>query len=276
MSLRKLIWSKWFNWISHRNFIEEKLNEFIKLDNEFFSKREIITEKSVPFRDPLLYVIDLTRYITNKIGLPPGEIIPSFVRKENAAGTVEYTSKSEYFVEIDNAFKNSVPAIASIISHEITHVWLAKYNLVLDDRESNEKLTDLTAIFLGLGVMILNGAWLKVEAGKEGDAILYMEIKPYLSAEELGYAMALFMRQKSIQLKELRNCLTVDTTEIIEIGQRKLERRLKDLKKKKEIDSWVIICTNCFQKLRIPAHKGKLKVRCPICKNEESTDTNMI
>jgi len=274
MSLRTLIWNKWFNWTFDRNFIEEKLNQFIKLDNEFFSKREIVTEKSVPFRDPLLYVVDLTRYIANKIGLSPGEIIPSFVTKENAAGTVEYTSKNEYFVEIDLVFKLSVRAIASIISHEITHVWLNKYNLAPDDKETNERLADLTAIFLGLGVMIINGAWLKVEAGRESDAILYKEIKPYLSADELGYAMAIFLNHKSIQPKELQTYLTPEAIDIVKIGQQELEERLKELKKRKEIDSWVIICTNCFQKVRIPAHKGILRVQCPICKNEERVNSN--
>ena len=40
-------------------------------------------------------------------------------------------------------------------------------------------------------------------------------------------------------------------------------KRLKDLKTHKYFN-----CPNCRQKLRVPRHKGKISITCPVCKSE--------
>jgi len=70
--------------------------------------------------------------------------------------------------------------------------------------------------------------------------------------------------------------LSTNAIEMLSIGQKKLYNRIKELKMKKEINSWITICPFCFQQLRLPAFKGVLLAKCPICNNERSIDTSNI
>lgn len=48
-------------------------------------------------------------------------------------------------------------ALRSILAHEMAHASLASKGVSLPDTDENEMLTDLVAIFLGLGKLFMNG-----------------------------------------------------------------------------------------------------------------------
>ncbi|MFH0947412.1 MAG: hypothetical protein V1833_00215 [Elusimicrobiota bacterium] len=273
--IKNLILNKYFKFQEEKYVIEDKYYSLLRMDKEFFKKRELILISNYSFQNPLIYVISLITYISGKIGLPQEcQVIPSFVAKDSAAGTIKLTPDNKYFVEINKIYENDKIAIDSIIAHEITHAWLYKYNFQEAEREENEKYTDLMAIFLGLGVLLLNGCWQRTITSRDEDYIMYKEVKPYLTSTELGYGMALFMKQKELIMKDVKPHLNKNALDIVEVGQVVLSRRLKELEDKRNIDSWMIICTNCFQKLRIPAFKGKIKVKCPLCNTEKIFNSN--
>lgn len=48
-------------------------------------------------------------------------------------------------------------AVGSILAHEMTHAFLLPKGIALNDPNENEMFTDLAAVFIGLGKLLLNG-----------------------------------------------------------------------------------------------------------------------
>ena len=53
---------------------------------------------------------------------------------------------------------NEPQSLIAALSHEVAHAYRKLHFLVEDDREIDEKLTDLTAVYLGLGVFVVNAS----------------------------------------------------------------------------------------------------------------------
>jgi hypothetical protein len=51
---------------------------------------------------------------------------------------------------------NDPQSLIAALSHEVAHAYRNLHFIVEDDREIDEKLTDLTAIYLGLGIFVVN------------------------------------------------------------------------------------------------------------------------
>ena len=51
---------------------------------------------------------------------------------------------------------NDPQSLIAALSHEVAHAYRKLHSLVEEDREIEEKLTDLTAIYLGLGIFVVN------------------------------------------------------------------------------------------------------------------------
>lgn len=47
-------------------------------------------------------------------------------------------------------------AAVGVMAHEVAHAWREQHDLVIEDREEEEHLTDLTTIFLGFGILTAN------------------------------------------------------------------------------------------------------------------------
>ena len=51
---------------------------------------------------------------------------------------------------------NDPQSLIAALSHEVAHAYRKLHALVEEDRETEEKLTDLTAVYLGLGIFVVN------------------------------------------------------------------------------------------------------------------------
>lgn len=56
--------------------------------------------------------------------------------------------------------------LGALLAHELTHHFLDRASFRSKNQDENEKLTDLAAVFLGFGKLILNGADVRVNAKK--------------------------------------------------------------------------------------------------------------
>lgn len=66
-------------------------------------------------------------------------------------------------------------AVGTILAHEISHVFLFNKRIWLSDTNQNEMLTDLTAIFIGLGKLMINGLFVDAnELKREGHVLGYL------------------------------------------------------------------------------------------------------
>jgi hypothetical protein len=81
------------------------------------------------------------------------------------------------YIQIPFFYVGKKYALGSILAHEVTHSFLYSGGVSLEDPKENELLTDLTAVFVGLGKLMLNGY--SDERGGLG----------YLSADLIAYSL---------------------------------------------------------------------------------------
>src|SRR5262249_41712618 len=68
----------------------------------------------------------------------------------------------EFGLEFDGLRHES--SLVAVLAHEVAHAYRHHHDLVIQDRALEEKLTDLTTIYLGFGVFTLDAS-LTVESG---------------------------------------------------------------------------------------------------------------
>lgn len=61
------------------------------------------------------------------------------------------------YIQIPFFYVGKKYALGGILAHEMTHALLYSRGISLEDSKENELLTDLTAVFVGLGKLLLNG-----------------------------------------------------------------------------------------------------------------------
>lgn len=97
--------------------------------------------------------------------------------ERNIAGQARLDSvKPEISVHL--SYTSRPRELGTLLAHEVTHHYLDTIHVRLPDQEQNERLTDLAAMFLGLGKLILNGADVRYDAAREA---------PVESPIKLGY-----------------------------------------------------------------------------------------
>ncbi|OGQ90969.1 MAG: hypothetical protein A2289_00640 [Deltaproteobacteria bacterium RIFOXYA12_FULL_58_15] len=88
--------------------------------------------------------------------------------------------------------------VLGTLSHEVAHAWREHHGLRLDDRELEEKLTDLTAVYLGFGVAVTNASFQYRASGVVMGGTVIHQWKysraGYLPAQALGYLLAVQSR----------------------------------------------------------------------------------
>ncbi len=78
---------------------------------------------------------------------------------KNTGGRIELEyGKKQVFIEISEEILKFEDAIFAILAHEITHEYLYVNNISFSNKYENEILTDIAAIFLGFGKLMLNGS----------------------------------------------------------------------------------------------------------------------
>ncbi|MGV9310836.1 hypothetical protein ACWDR0_01405 [Streptomyces sp. NPDC003691] len=122
----------------------------------------------------------IARALVRHLHLPDARMIISFREMEFAA-SVELTAGPEYFIELNNRFRDHRRDVGAALAHEITHVLLHRLGLAFPDTGDNEILTDTVTTYLGAG-------WLLLDAFRE-DAVSRQKLG-YLTPEEFGYVLA--------------------------------------------------------------------------------------
>jgi hypothetical protein len=122
----------------------------------------------------------VAREIVRHYHLPDARMIVSFREMEHAAN-VELAAGPEYFIELNDRFRNHRRDIGAALAHEVMHVYLHRLGLSFPGTRDNEILTDTAATYLGAG-------WLLLDAYRE-DAMSSQKLG-YLTPEEFGYVLA--------------------------------------------------------------------------------------
>jgi len=139
---------------------------------EAFVEKLILLEEtagaSVPYRamPPISHglqdyvaIQDVGRRIAGFVGLADLRFIVAFAAQEKGVGGSVDLSEGdkEVFVEVDPKLMGFPDAVAATLCHEACHKWLQTHGLRGTTDMDSEILTDITAVFLGLGKIMLNG-----------------------------------------------------------------------------------------------------------------------
>lgn len=122
----------------------------------------------------------VAREMVRHLRLPDARMIVSFRTMEHAA-SVELAAGPEYFIELNDRFRDHRQDIGAALAHEVCHVYLHRLGLSFPGTRDNEILTDTAAAYLGAG-------WLLLDAYRE-DALTSQKLG-YLTPEEFGYVLA--------------------------------------------------------------------------------------
>ncbi|MQY16373.1 hypothetical protein SRB5_65710 [Streptomyces sp. RB5] len=122
----------------------------------------------------------VARVMVQHLNLPDARMIVSF-RDMTHAGNVELAAGPEYFIELNNRFRDHRRDIGAALAHEVTHVFLHRLGLSFDGTRDNEILTDTVTAYLGAG-------WLLLDAYRESQGT--RQKLGYLTPEEYGYVIA--------------------------------------------------------------------------------------
>ncbi|MFE5796677.1 hypothetical protein ACFQ8C_29440 [Streptomyces sp. NPDC056503] len=133
-----------------------------------------------PGEDPLLGATRVAGALVRHLRLPEARMVVSFRRMEHAA-TVEPAAGPEYFVELNERFRDRPRDIGAALAHEITHILLHRLDLGFPDTGRNEILTDVVTAYLGAG-------WLLLDAFRQDGA--ESQKLGYLTPEEFGWVLA--------------------------------------------------------------------------------------
>lgn len=112
---------------------------------------------------------------------------------------------SEHPVKIPFHHAGKPYAVGAIIAHELTHVFMWGKGIGAPDCDENERLTDLTAICVGLGKLALNGTLLE----PSGDMMTATGLG-YVPHELLVYAFRKVNALRGIADREARRHLRAE------------------------------------------------------------------
>ena len=108
------------------------------------------------------------------------------------------------YIQIPFFYVGKKYLLQGILAHELTHALLKSRRILLEDSYENELFTDLTAVFVGLGKLLLNGY------SDEGSGL------GYLSPDLIAYCLKEMCRLYVIDRETALGNLTSEARRLVE------------------------------------------------------------
>jgi hypothetical protein len=159
----------------------------------------------------------VARHIADSIPLPGFTFIVTFIKqKKNVAGRIDLSTRGrEVFIEIDPDALSFPDSVGATLCHEICHKWLQMMGIASPIERDNEILTDIAAVFLGFGKIMLNGCELK-KVTKDGTRTTTQTHKcGYLERDQLAFVYRLVCSMRNIPCSEYMSGLNRDASDSI-------------------------------------------------------------
>lgn len=156
-------------------------------------------------------------------------IVGTAKQKEHVGGHIELTSADrEVFIEIDDDSKRFPGIIGATLCHEICHKWLHVLGIRLPIERENEILTDLAAVYGGLGKFMLNGCQGTHErrAAVPGGVQTITQTKTvgYLDRDQLAFAYAMVCAMRHVSEVEMFADLNKEAENSVSVSRRNYGR----------------------------------------------------
>lgn len=196
-------------------YIYDYINKLVLLEKVAGHKAtyKILEPFYINLEDKIISIQNAAKKIADFIGLNGFTLIVAIVKlKDRVAGNVELDYQNrEVFIEISEETLKFDESILATLSHEISHKYLYLNGISLGTdivkEYENEILTDITAVFLGLGKLMLNGCECKnvrEEYEFNGTKKITETLKVgYLNREQLAFVYRLVCAMRKISERDL-------------------------------------------------------------------------
>ncbi len=174
----------------------------------------------------IIGIQNVGKIIANFIGLSDYIFVISTNKLEKNTGGhigLEY-GKKQVFIEISEETLKFKDAILAILAHEITHEYLYINNISFSNKYENEILTDIAAIFLGFGKLMLNGSenediWKNYYFGGSTTITDKLGIG-YLDRSKVAFVYLLVCSMRNISEKKYISNLSNKSIQLLEESKR--------------------------------------------------------
>lgn len=174
-------------------FTRDCLAKLELLDQSVGAKtRHDMMEPDVLDAGDILTIQQAAKAITDFVGLREARpIVAIAAQKDGVGGHVSLNHDREFYIEISRDTLAFREAALATLAHEVTHKYLYENGITCGTgpvkEYENEVLTDIAAVFLGLGKLLLNGC---AARGPADTGYLFDESilnSGYLNRQQLAY-----------------------------------------------------------------------------------------
>lgn len=199
--------------------VKDYLSKLILLENVVgaTTKYQIFTPFSLNSHNPI-ELQKAARNLASFIGLERFSFVVAIAKqKQNIGGHIELQNDgNDVFIEISEQSANFSAAVLATLAHELTHKYLHVRRLScgnpIENEYENEILTDITAVYLGFGKLMLNGSECerKWEEKTHKGTVSNTESlnSGYLSLKQFAFVYYLVCRMRKIGKSECLSGLT--------------------------------------------------------------------
>ncbi len=105
----------------------------------------------------------------------------------NTAGNILLDDSEDVLIHISRSLNKYPDSILATLSHEISHKYIHFNKLTFNNSYENEVFTDLTAVYLGFGKLMLNGVEITEKTTSGNVENTYTKKVGYLNREQLAF-----------------------------------------------------------------------------------------
>jgi hypothetical protein len=153
----------------------------------------------------------------------------------------------------------------NLLVHELGHIYVWRLEPSVFGKCDQEKLVDCSGVFLGLGVLVLNGLTdefrLLPGEGHETQKKFYGYLKP----EQFGYLVARYCADHGIADEAVTRFLEPTGRKYFDIGRNYLKRIGYVSNKSVGSVKGIYWCSKCRSPAQVPLTEKTQRVKCPKC-----------
>lgn len=147
-------------------------------------------------------------------------LVESIPLGKETSGRIELGSSSpEVFIELSPDLFSFPEAILATLSHEISHKFLdvnrVSWAEGLANHYHNEVLTDITAIFLGLGKLMMNGHNVRRTTIDGSRQVTHTQRVGYLNGSQLAFVYLFACHMRGIPAEEFKKGLSPSSLRLV-------------------------------------------------------------
>tara|TARA_Y100000589_G_scaffold285141_1_gene284454 strand:+ start:629 stop:1297 length:669 start_codon:yes stop_codon:yes gene_type:complete len=195
--------------------LAEKIIKLEKVCGKY-CHHKIFDPKTLPENIPdEVGIQNITKVMAEFIGMNEFIFIVSFTKLGSAAGQISLSVNRDknVFIEIQRDKIKCAKQFFAILAHELAHQYLHIRYIDEPNELENERLTDVCAVYVGFGKLLLNGYLTNErETSAEGEIVTTYK-GGYLTFAELAFVYREVCKMRKIAVSEYSSGLSIEARE---------------------------------------------------------------